>query len=241
MQHLFLALADIHGNINALEQILKANFNIEGIFVAGDLTNFGKEKEAQRVLSAFSSIAPKAKLYFLAGNCDTAEARKCFDMQPGYIEQRCCALLPEKEIWIIGCGGGLYHTGLTPFEIREEGLESGIKQALKCAIRGYRDISSMDGSEPTPGLIVLTHTPPKDTFSDMRHSRHIGSAAFQTFLYEQEPLLWICGHIHEGKSIHIENKTLVVNPGPAAHGLYSLILLKKSPKGWKAAAELRSI
>lgn len=34
---------------------------------------------------------------------------------------------------------------------------------------------------------------------------------------------------------------LVVNPGPAAHGSYALILLKRYPKGWKAAAELRSI
>ena len=39
MEHLFLALADIHGNIDALKQILKANPNIEGILVAGDLTN----------------------------------------------------------------------------------------------------------------------------------------------------------------------------------------------------------
>ncbi|OQB97440.1 MAG: Calcineurin-like phosphoesterase superfamily domain protein [Spirochaetes bacterium ADurb.Bin110] len=239
MEHLFLALADIHGSIDALEQILRANPNIEGILVAGDLTNFGKENEAHKVLSAFSTIVPEAKLYFLAGNCDTAEARRCFEKRLGYIEQRCYALLSEKDIWIIGCGGGLFHTGLTPFEIREEELENGLSQAYKCAIQGYRDI--IDSSEFVPDLIVLTHTPPKDTFADMRHSRHIGSVAFQTFLYEHEPLLWVCGHIHEGKSIHIEDRTLVVNPGPAAHGSYALILLKRYPKGWKAAAELRSI
>jgi len=239
MEHLFLALADIHGNIDVLKQILKANPNIEGILVAGDLTNFGKEKEAQNVLLAFSSITSKAALYFLAGNCDTTEARRYFEKQPGYIEQRCFPLLSEKDIWIIGSGGGLIHTGLTPFEIREEELENGLNHAYKCAIQGYRNI--IDSSELTPDLIVLTHTPPKDTFADIRHSRHIGSIAFQRFLYEHEPLLWICGHIHEGKSIHIENRTLVVNPGPAAHGSYALILLKRYPKGWKAAAELRSI
>jgi len=38
-----------------------------------------------------------------------------------------------------------------------------------------------------------------------------------------------------------EGKTLLVNPGPAAHGSYALITIEKSIDGWIATATLKSL
>jgi hypothetical protein len=247
MANLFLALADVHGEAETLGYILKENTQVKGIFLAGDVTNFGHEKEAERVLSTFARLAPDTKLFFVAGNCDTPGARRFFERQAGYLERKCAVLgmgcggqaARAATVHIIGCGGGLLHTGLTPFEISDEEMESGLRQAYEqCAPKGR-------GSplpSQAPPLVVLTHTPPRDTFADMRHMKHFGSTAFASFLYEYGPLLWICGHIHESRSVQREGKTLVINPGPAAHGSYALILIEERMQGGlQSAAELRAI
>ncbi|SLM19659.1 putative Metallophosphoesterase, Calcineurin-like family [uncultured spirochete] len=248
MADMFLALADIHGETEMLERILKENPHTKGIFVAGDLTNFGKEKEAERIISVFSRVATNAALFFVAGNCDTSGARHFFEKQPGYLEQKCFTLAmgrgeqktPDEIIRIIGCGGGLRHTGLTPFEISDKELESGLRRAYEhCVTEEHKNAIPLKAT--THPLIVLTHTPPRDSFADMRHMKHLGSAAFASMLYEYEPLLWICGHIHESRGAQWEDRTLVVNPGPAAHGSYAQILVEQKPRGLHAVAELRAL
>lgn len=255
MADMYMALADIHGETKALERILNENSHLKGIFIAGDLTNFGGAKEAEKILSLFSLTVPNTALYFVAGNCDTEQARQYYEKRSGYIEQRCATLDHKNEektsgaiVRIIGCGGGLFHTGLTPFEVSDTILESNLRQAhercLKAAKQGgaaHQDLSNSSAC-PTFPLIVLTHTPPKDSFADLRYTKHVGSPAFTALLYEYKPLLWICGHIHEGRSVQWEGKTLIVNPGPAAHGSYALFLLEKEPGGGlHAVAELRSL
>jgi Icc-related predicted phosphoesterase len=242
MSDMFLVLADIHGETGRLELILRENPRVKGIFVAGDLTNFGREREAERVLSVFAQIAPDATLFFIAGNCDTPAARRFFEKHPGYLEQRCTTFAlsgaADTTIRLIGCGGGLLHMGLTPFEVSDEELELGLSRAHARCAQGEQ--GSAASSPPQP-LIVLTHTPPLDTFADLRYMKHLGSPAFASLLYDYEPLLWICGHIHEGRSVQWEGRTLVINPGPAAHGSYALMLIEQKPQGLSAAAELRAI
>jgi hypothetical protein len=247
MSTLAIAIADIHGELEVLEKILEEHSNAHYILIAGDLTNFGREKEAEKVLAALEHRFPQSHLYFVAGNCDTVSARNVFSQHPGYIEGKCARILEDRDrasnadnpLWVIGCGGGLVHTGLTPFERKDEDLASSLQAAfLQCNFPNQSDKQKAD--EPKP-LIVLTHTPPNGTYADMRHMRHVGSSSFISFLYEYKPLLWICGHIHEGRSIQAEDRTLIINPGPAAHGSYALIAFERQGSSYHAVAELKGI
>lgn len=247
MSTLAIAIADIHGEIEVLEKILEEHPNAQYILIAGDLTNFGREKEAEKVLAALERRFPQSNLYFVAGNCDTVSARNVFSRHPGYIEGKCAQILESRDIasnasnplYVIGCGGGLVHTGLTPFERKDEEMASSLQAGfLQCNFSNPSAEQKEGGPKP---LIVLTHTPPNGTYADMRHMRHVGSSSFISFLYEYKPLLWICGHIHEGRSIQAEDETLVINPGPAAHGSYALISFEQREGSYHAVAELRGI
>lgn len=252
MIDMFLALADIHGRTDLLGRILQENARIKGIFVAGDVTNFGREKDAEKVLSVFAELTPDATLFFVGGNCDTVAAKRFYEKHPGYLEQRCTTYdirgnADEDQattVRIIGCGGGLLHTGLTPFEVRDEELGLGLQRAYAdCAQEQQEqqeDERASSSAAPRP-LIVLTHTPPRDTFADLRSMKHLGSQSFAALLYEYEPLLWICGHIHEGRSIQWEGRTLVINPGPVALGSYAILGIEQKPQGLSAAAALRAL
>jgi len=135
----FLALADIHGNRESFEKIIECNRSVEGIFIAGDLTNFGNEAEAHAIMKMLKSLVNSKPIFFVAGNCDTQEARNVFQNDLSYVEQRCTPLRIENragcqansdEIEIIGCGGGLYRSGATPFELKDEELERGLRQRI---------------------------------------------------------------------------------------------------------------
>jgi len=255
MIDMFLALADIHGRTDLLGRILQENARIKGIFVAGDVTNFGREKDAEKVLSVFAELTPDATLFFVGGNCDTVAAKRFYEKHPGYLEQRCTTYdirgnADEDQattVRIIGCGGGLLHTGLTPFEVRDEELGLGLQRAYAdCAQeqqeqQEQREHERASSSAAPRPLIVLTHTPPRDTFADLRSMKHLGSQSFAALLYEYEPLLWICGHIHEGRSIQWEGRTLVINPGPVALGSYAILGIEQKPQGLSAAAALRAL
>jgi len=234
MADLYLAVADIHSNAEMLAKILAEHERngLKAVFAAGDITNFGQEREAERVLSVFARTAPELPLYFVAGNCDTGRAREGFAARRGYIEGRCASLSLSEgaRLRVIGAGGGIYHTGMTPFELKDADLESNLGKAYASCL-----------PDTAKNLIVVTHTPPRDTFADLRGSRHLGSGAFEAFLYEREPLVWICGHIHEGRGAHYEGSTLLVNPGPAAHGYYALIAVEQAPGGLRAVADLRAL
>jgi len=228
MRSLALVLSDIHGEADVLASILREHRNAQLILAAGDMTNFGRKKEAETILKVFESeLPPEIPLFFVAGNCDTQQAREVFSRHPGYIDGSSSSCANPLALKIAGCGGGLLHTGLTPYERRDEELESSLVSVF----------SRLSGKP----AIVLTHTPPYGTFADLKHGKHLGSLAFQNLLYSHNPPVWICGHIHEGRSVSHEGETLVINPGPAAHGSYALLVIESQGSMLNAAAELRSV
>lgn len=231
---MYIALADIHGETEVLERILREHRGVRAALVAGDITNFGGEKEARRALSVFEEFASETSVYFVAGNCDSERARAAFLPQPGYLERRSAAfsLKTGGVLQIIGAGGGIFHTGLTPYELRDEELGANLAAAAATLESSASEVRN---------LIVLTHTPPRNTLADLRLSRHLGSSEFEAFLFEREPLVWVCGHIHESRSVSREGRTLIVNPGPASHGSYAIIAIEEGPRGVHAAAELRAL
>lgn len=230
----FLLLSDIHGNREALLSILNTENNYDIVIIAGDITGFGNREEASEMLSIIREHASGRPYFFVAGNCDTLQARECFAEDPGYLESVCSRVhltrSEKEEPCLAGSGGGLLHTGMTCFERTEEELARGLRSGLEHA--GTRTVD-----------IIVTHTPPHGTMADLRHGRHLGSREFLALLYEVQPALWVCGHIHESASAVYEERTLVVNPGPAVQGKYAIAVAGQSDHAGflHFHAELRSI
>jgi Icc-related predicted phosphoesterase len=80
--------------------------------------------------------------------------------------------------------------------------------------------------------ILLVHEPPfkiLDKIRDpqsVRYGQHIGDEILAQFLKEKQPLLCVCGHVHENQGKEKVGKTIVVNPGYGRNGECALIDLK---------------
>jgi len=204
-----LAIADIHGNIATLSKIVNKvrNNNIDLILVAGDLTNFGHYNEAKSVISILSEFK---KTYFVPGNCDIISDYKQ-DINELNLHGR--YVIVEKFA-IIGLGGSSYTPFNTPLEFSDEEIE-------KILTSSYEKLRK--NNEKYEKLILLSHTPPKNTKVDKAGNTHAGSLSVRKFVEIYSPDLVISGHIHESRNIDKINRTLLVNVGPATRGYFAII------------------
>lgn len=64
-------------------------------------------------------------------------------------------------------------------------------------------------------VILLTHGPPFGASVDLIGKHHVGNKDYADFIQKTEPVLAVCGHLHENfyKTGKI-GKTTVINPGP---------------------------
>jgi Icc-related predicted phosphoesterase len=75
-------------------------------------------------------------------------------------------------------------------------------------------------------LVLVAHQPPYDTSADLLpNGIHVGSHALRTFIDCCQPACCLAGHIHEAASRGRSGSTLIVNPGPFAKGMFSLVEL----------------
>ena len=59
--------------------------------------------------------------------------------------------------------------------------------------------------------IIVAHTPPFSCGDKIYSGERIGSKSAYCWIEQRQPLVWICGHIHEDNSIHEIGKTKVFN------------------------------
>ncbi|PIY60387.1 hypothetical protein COY95_02040 [Candidatus Woesearchaeota archaeon CG_4_10_14_0_8_um_filter_47_5] len=63
-------------------------------------------------------------------------------------------------------------------------------------------------------IILVTHGPPYNTAADRLDGQLRGNRSFLRFIKKHQPLLAVCGHLHENaKKMDYVGNTLVVNPG----------------------------
>ncbi len=199
-----LGLTDIHGSIGA--SILETASTVDCILAAGDITHFGGREEAAAVLDALRSTGKQILL--VPGNCDTPEAIEYFDDLGINLHGR---IVRFGGMAIAGIGGALPGPMATPnvfsddeFQTMLAGMEEGI-----------------ESGEP---VIFVSHQPPRQTRLDrVMGFRHVGSQAIRDWLERTNPLLCLCGHIHEAAGIDRLGGTLLVNPGPLRHGNFCVI------------------
>lgn len=217
-----LVLADIHGKLDALRQVLGANGDADLVLVAGDLTNFGGGEVADAVLAELLAAAPSRRIALVPGNCDPPQARRRMEESGLCVDGRSAGYGICR---VAGVGGGLRRAGITSYERTETELSDCLAAALKSA-------TAVENEAP---LIVLTHSPPYGTNADRVRYSHSGSEAFARLMTSTRPAAWICGHIHESPCVSLEDGCLVVNPGPCAAGRYAVLRIQEGPDGPKLA------
>jgi Icc-related predicted phosphoesterase len=50
----------------------------------------------------------------------------------------------------------------------------------------------------------------------------VGSTALREFVEQTQPILVVCGHLHESRGVDMLGPTTVVNCGPAGSGCYAI-------------------
>jgi Icc-related predicted phosphoesterase len=70
------------------------------------------------------------------------------------------------------------------------------------------------GQRAEEPLLLLCHTPPRDTTLDRTHrGDHVGSVSVRTWIGRARPELFVCGHIHEARGVERIDEVLCLNAG----------------------------
>ena len=208
MPFTILHLSDLHGNTNFLTQWEGNTLRPDVTVLTGDITHFGEEKEAKETLDALRTLFPN--ILALHGNCDKSGAEQFLISQNISLHRRFHVL---NEFVFLGVGGSLPCPGKTPTEYSEKDFEAWLTETYENAGK--------------PGKFVLvTHQPPYGTSTDKAMKLiHTGSRAIREFIEHTQPLLCLCGHIHESVATDRIGKTILINPGPFRQGHLAYITL----------------
>ncbi len=196
-----LLLSDLHGSIPKITAFNRNNYDV--ILIAGDVTN--GTKVVSRIDAFVQKLDYLGEFYFFQGNSD----------YPALVEQpltnKNAKVLHNKTIMvgeyeIIGSGGAT--TGLINYSaFTEAQFEKNLQDVFH-------------SSKTTPNhQILVTHDPPYNTALDLNLRKdHVGSRAVRHIIEEKQPLLALCGHIHEARGIEKINATTCVNAGAVKLG-----------------------
>ena len=193
-----LALADVHGDISHIDDILEKAGKVDIVVISGDLTNFGPKENAIELLEKFDT-----PVLAVPGNCDPYEIMEAIEGSDATnLHKRTVNL---DGMTFIGIGGSSPTPFNTPFELEEEEIENALEELFSTS----------------PGPVVLvSHAPPKGLLDEVS-GENVGSEAVAKFIDQAD--LVICAHIHEARGFARSNETFLVNPGMAALGYAALI------------------
>ena len=201
---LFIVLTDIHGRNENVHSISDNLLKADAVIISGDITHFGREKEAIKVLENIKRYNPN--IFAVSGNCDYPGVESFLD-ESGYNINGTSKSV--NGFLIIGLAGSLPCPGRTPNEFTEDELQSALEDAIS-------------GITAKANLILVSHQPPVNTINDeVSEGIHVGSKAVRAFIEKYQPLICFTGHIHEGMGIDTIGKTKIVNPGPLWYGKYT--------------------
>lgn len=203
-----ILLADMHGDTRNMPKIAEAAADADGIIIAGDITNFGRQEDMLKILGALDVL--DKPVWAVAGNCDLPAVEEVLVSKGISLHGQSV----EFGGYILtGAGGSLPCPGLTPNEAGEQVFS----KLLKKTALDFRTDSR---------LILVTHQPAYGISLDMTgSSRHTGSQSIREFIERYQPVLAVSGHMHEARGTDYINKTVCVNPGPFRQGYYAVAQL----------------
>jgi len=192
-----LAVADFHGDPNAESAFLKeATKNYDCIIIIGDLTQFGPPEVVESMLQQVKSIG--VPTFAIPGNCDPKQIVQVLEKFGVNLHRKCEKI---KDIAFVGLGGSNITPFNTPFELTEGEIAEELT-SITC--------------EASEKLVLVTHAPPYGTKVDeIKAGTHVGSKSIRNYIESRQPVLVLCGHVHEGRGVDEIGRTMIVNPGPA--------------------------
>ena len=206
----FAVLSDVHiKNIetesdinfrNALKIVQNRTSNLDAIFVAGDLTQYGMEIEYKRFKEIYSSEAENIPLYTVMGNHDLLNKKSKDPAELLYVKEFNEKLKSHDVIngihFIRVSGTTDKVNGYYPPETLEW-LDKEIASAVE------------DSNEGSP-VFVITHHPPQNT---VYGSTSFGNTELDSVLKKYPQVINFAGHSHytldDERSIYQENYTIV--------------------------------
>ena len=203
-----IQLTDIHGADFLVEEIGSLLSEADLIILSGDITHFGKKKQAEKTVNLIRKF--NDKIFAIHGNCDFPEVIEYFKEQDIGLHNK---VRIYERFSLCGLGGSLPCPGTTPSEYRDE-----------TAAKWLNDMSgSIDEKLP---LLFICHQPPLNTKNDqLEDNTHVGSWSVRQFIEMTNPLICLTGHIHEAIGIDYIGKCPVVNPGPFRTGKFADIFI----------------
>lgn len=189
-----LVFVDLHGSKEALKVVLEKAKDVDLVVCAGDLSEWGQGTDA--IIYKFEK--EKIPMLVIPGNHEFDEelmeiCRKC-----KYVVDIHRAHYEVGEYFFFGYGGGGFALESKEFERLSEAF---IKQT-----KDRKDKK----------VILVTHGPPYGTKVDFIPGLgHRGCKSIRNFIEKHQPLLNICGHLHETVNAKDRiGKTIIINPGP---------------------------
>jgi Icc-related predicted phosphoesterase len=200
-----IAITDIHGHLDAIDRIGPELKTVDLVLVTGDITHFGREKEAQQVIQKITEY--NRQILTVPGNCDQTQVETYLNLHHINLHGRGKKI---DSLGIMGLGGSLPCPGHTPNEYSEQQLTEFLQRGR-----------TMLGIDCNP-FILVSHQPPKNTVNDrVTLNIHVGSKSVREFIEQSQPLICFTGHIHEGIGIDTIGPTKIINPGPLRKGGYT--------------------
>lgn len=214
----WIAVGDVHesaGMLGAIPGIREA----EGLILAGDLTNRGREPQALRVLE--SALGANPQVLAQVGNMDHAEVDALLTRRGLNIHRQARLLAPG--LVLMGVGWSTPTPFGTPSEVGEDELAAWINDTHRQAL----DLAASALAACAPSLLAVIHTPPLHTCLDRTSGgRHVGSPGVRAFIEAAQPEVVICGHIHEAAGEERIGRSHILNPGLLAEGGYVRLSLQ---------------
>jgi len=187
-----LAFVDVHGSLAALKKIVKTakKEKPDLLVCAGDISIF--ENGLEYLLHVLNKL--EIQTLIIDGNHESVNGmRKAASLfkNINYIHDK---TIEKDDYLIFGYGGG-------GFAEVDKNFENSVKKHKKDLINKK--------------IILITHAPPYGTKVDRIMGQYCGCKSVTRFIRKFNPILVICGHLHEnaGKKAKIKN-TIVINPGP---------------------------
>lgn len=216
----WIGIGDIHESIDNVTRIPGIK-DAAGVIIHGDITNRGDFDRAAELLKTVKDQNPI--IYAQFGNMDKKGVDK-FLTEKGYnIHRRGLDL--GNGVGLFGVGGSTPTPFGTPSEFSDGDLAKWVMQA-------YNQVKHL------PRLIMVAHTPPFDTTTDLvMTGDHVGSRSVRMFIEKFNPDVCLTGHIHESRGTDRIGDTVIVNPGMIAGGGYAVIRFD----GERLSAELKRL
>lgn len=203
---------------------------LQRVFLQGFLVEF-----ARRLREAHAGT----RLLLLMGNDDWSANLDCLEHHHGDL----WTSLHDRVVRVDGIPvGGSSWVPITPFAIKDwerwedgddeqparlEGFASEGDHVVPKTFDPARRAPSIaealerlgDDAHPPGETILVSHSPPRDTYCDTLANRtHVGSRALRSWIERHQPPLVLSGHIHEAPRVtqtyrDAIGRTVVVNPG----------------------------